>query len=369
MLKMQVSEIIERFSRQVLVKEIGVKGQLKLSESRVAIVGCGATGTFEAELLARLGVGYIRIIDKDIVELSNLHRTLLFTEMDVEELKPKAIACKEHLAKINSSITIEAIIDRLTPSNAEKLLSDVDIILDGTDDMFTRFIINEVAVKNKIPWIYVGVERWYATVMPIVPGKTPCLKCIIPQPPPRRVNVCEILGVVNTVVGLATSIVVSEAVKILLGHDIDSKLYVIDSFRNEVEKVKVYRNPKCQLCALGIFEYIGRREEERVVTVCGSNQVEIIPREKVKIALDKLISLNNLHVIKKNPYAAKLRIDGNEVILFNNGRALILNTIDQKIAVRIYEKLFSALKQLGVIHNVQECYGRENQKLVRVGNQ
>ncbi len=343
-----IQKLVERFSRQILVKEIGVKGQLKLASSRVAIVGCGATGTFEAELLARLGVGFIRVIDKDIVELSNLHRTLLFTESDVEELKPKAIACKEHLAKINSSVTIEAVVDRLTPSNAEKLLSDVDLILDGTDDMHTRYIINEVAVKNKIPWIYVGVEQWYATVMPIIPGKTPCLKCIMPQAPRRRVNVCEILGVVNTVVGLATSIAVSDAVKILLGHDIESRLYVIDSLRNEVEKVIVHRNPKCPLCVLKQYEYLGKTEE-RIVTVCGSNQVEVIPGENMKVPLEKLVDTNGLHVIKKNPYVAKLKLNGHEIILFNNGRALILNTVDQEKAIKVFNKLFTILKHLGLI--------------------
>jgi len=348
MLSKKIARLIERFSRQILISEIGTKGQIKLMRSRVAIVGCGATGSFEAELLARLGVGYIRIIDKDIIELSNLHRTLIFTEDDVESLKPKAIACADYLNRVNSDIKIDPIIDRLTLTNAEKLLRDVDLILDGTDNIVTRFIINEIAVKYSIPWIYVGVERWYGIVINIIPGKTPCLKCIIPQIPQRTVDACKTLGIINTVVSLATSIAVSNAIKILLGYEVESALHIIDGFRNEIDKIKISKNTKCPICVLNNYEYIGK-QQERINLICESNQIEINPDEELKVKLHELKSLNELKIMKKSPYVAKILFNKQEIILFENARAIFLKNIGAEKALKIYNELLSLLEKYGLL--------------------
>jgi len=164
-------EDIERFSRQVLVKEVGVKGLAKIRKTRIAIIGCGATGTVQAELLARLGVGFIRVVDKDYVDLSNLPRTQLFDYKDAKEAIPKAIACAEKIRKIDPNVEVEPVITRVTGSNIVKLIEDVDIVVDGTDNLLTRFIINDAVIKLNKPWVFVGAVTWYGNVLFVNPGK------------------------------------------------------------------------------------------------------------------------------------------------------------------------------------------------------
>lgn len=323
----------------MLVREIGYKGQVRLSKSRVAIVGCGATGSFMATLLARLGVGYLRVIDRDIVELSNLHRTLLHDEGDVERGMPKAISCIEKIKKINSGVDVDAVVDRLTRHNGEKLLTGVDLILDGTDDVETRLLINDVAVKYGIPWIHVGVERWYGMVLPVIPGKTACYRCLIDKPPERRGNACEYLGVVNTAVAMTISIAVSLALRILLGEKVDSELYMVDSWRNEVSKIKVMRNPRCPACVLHRYDYLEGGEEAESSIICGSNQVEILPSKRRKIDISKLIKTTGLNVLRHNEYVALIKFKGLEFILFNDGRAIVTNTVDREKAEKHYREL------------------------------
>ncbi len=340
---------LARYSRQMLVKNIGYKGQMKLAESKVAIVGCGATGSFMANLLARMGVGYIRLIDRDIVELSNLHRTNLLDEEDVEKAKPKSVACREKILRINSSIRVEAVIDRLSKQNAEKLLVGVDLILDGTDDVETRLLINDFAVKHGIPWIYVGVERWYGVVMPIIPGETACYRCIIDKPPERRGNACEYLGVINPAVALTTSIAASLALRILLSEKVEGAMYIIDAWRNEVNKIKIVRNPRCPACVLNRYDYLEGETVSGASVICGSNQVEILPPKQLRLELENLRGLNEVRVLKFNKYVALIQFQDLELMLFNNGRAIVTNTIDREKALRGYEKLLEKLKREGVI--------------------
>lgn len=340
---------LARYSRQMLVKNIGYKGQMKLAESKVAILGCGATGSFMANLLARMGVGYIRLIDRDIVELSNLHRTNLLDEEDVEKARPKSVACRDKIRRINSSIHVEAIVDRLSKQNAEKLLAGVDLILDGTDDVETRLLINDLSVKHGIPWIYVGVERWYGIVMPIIPGRTACYRCIIERPPERRGNACEYLGVVNPAVALTTSIAVSLAVKILLGEEIESVMYMVDAWRNEVNKVKIARNPNCPACVMHRFDYLEGKRTGEASIICGSNQVEIQPVARRMIDLNRLATANEVDVLKHNDHVAFIRFRDLELMLFYDGRAIITNTIDRVKAKQRYDQLMSLLEEKGLV--------------------
>src|SRR5580704_826405 len=194
--------IEDRYSRQILFQEIGPEGQAKLSQARVVIVGCGATGSVLASLLARAGVGTIRIVDRDYVEPSNLQRQSLFDENDAHESGPKSIAAARQIARFNSEIVVEPQVADLIPQNADALLSAVDLILDGTDNFETRYLINDYAVKNFLPWIYAAAVGSYAVTMNVLPGETACLACVFPQPPRGAIETCETAGILNSAVNL-----------------------------------------------------------------------------------------------------------------------------------------------------------------------
>src|ERR1700686_2024883 len=207
----------ERYSRQVLFAGIGAQGQQRLRESRVVIVGCGATGSALASLLSRAGVGNLRIIDRDYVEASNLQRQMLFDETDAAESVPKAIAASRKIAQFNSEVVVEPCVSDLTPEIADQLLGGVQLILDGTDNFQTRYLINDYAVKNSLPWIYVAAIGSYALTMNILPGETACLSCVFPEPPSGLIETCDTAGILNSAVTLAASIAATEALKFLTG--------------------------------------------------------------------------------------------------------------------------------------------------------
>src|SRR5947209_1046682 len=210
-------EFEERYSRQVLFAPLGQTGQRKLSASRVAIVGCGATGSTLASLLARAGVGYLRIIDRDFVEPSNLQRQNLFDEKDAAESLPKAIAAAAKIASFNSGVVVEPHVADLRPENTDAMLSGVDLLLDGTDNFETRYLINDFSVKSSLPWIYTAAVASYATTMNVIPGKTACLSCIFPEAPTGAIDTCDTAGILNSAVNFAASVAATEALKVLTG--------------------------------------------------------------------------------------------------------------------------------------------------------
>ena len=210
-------EFAERYSRQVLFQPIGASGQKRLAAARVAIVGCGATGSAIASLLARAGVGTLRIIDRDYVEPSNLQRQVLFDEADAAESLPKAIAAARKIKAFNSEIAVEPHAADLTPANAQDLLSEVDLILDGTDNFETRYLINDFAVWKKLPWIYAAAVASYGVTMTILPGETACLACVFPDSPRGMVETCDTSGILNSAVNFVASIASTEAIKLLVG--------------------------------------------------------------------------------------------------------------------------------------------------------
>src|SRR5438270_7296089 len=210
-------ELDDRYSRQVLFRGIGSEGQKRLAVARVAIVGCGATGSAVASLLARSGVGTIRIIDRDYVEPSNLQRQTLFDEADARESLPKAVAAARRIAAFNSQIMVEPQVVDLTPENIEALLEGARLILDGTDNFETRYLLNDYSVKNGVPWIYAAAVGSYAVTLNVLPGKTACLACVFPDLPQGTFETCETAGILNSAVNLVASIGASEALKMLIG--------------------------------------------------------------------------------------------------------------------------------------------------------
>ena len=265
---------MERYSRQILV--LGFETQQKLSELKVTIVGCGALGTAIAEQLARLGVGYIRIVDADIVELSNLHRTRFFTEEDVG--KPKVQVCKERISKINSSIHVEAIEDIIDQSNVEEIIAGSDYVFDALDNLFYRLVLNDACVKLGIPLIYGGVMGEYSSVKLIVPRKTSCLSCFLSYNDEDERNVCETIGTLNTVVDVTASLQVQLMLKHLMGEE-DGNLYYVDLKNLRIDKIKIERNPNCQACAKGEFVYLNSSKH----VSCGLMRVKGKASDKVNI--------------------------------------------------------------------------------------
>ena len=248
---MKKEKFEERYSRQILFSGIGTEGQSRLSAGRVAIVGCGATGSALASLLARAGVGTLRIIDRDYVEVSNLQRQSLFEEKDAAESLPKAVAAARRITSFNSECVVEARVEDVTPANIHSLLEGFDLILDGTDNYETRYLVNDYAVKNVLPWIYAAAVGSYGVTMNVLPGVTACLSCIFPESPQGMVETCETSGILNTAVNLVASIAATEAMKLMIGSDVAGQLrktlWSFDVWKNEHAEITAANpRPECR---------------------------------------------------------------------------------------------------------------------------
>jgi molybdopterin/thiamine biosynthesis adenylyltransferase len=329
-----------RYSRQLLFRGIGSEGQGKLASSRIAIVGCGATGSALASLLARAGVGTIRIIDRDYVEPSNLQRQSLFDEADASESLPKAIAAARKIAAFNSEILIEPHVADLIPANIGVLLESAQLILDGTDNFETRYLINDFAVKNSLPWIYTAAVGSYGVTLNVLPGKTACLACIFSDPPQGTFETCETAGILNSAVNLAASIAATEALKLLVGADdaLRSTLLSFDVWRNERTEVAADK-PRvgCRTC--GEHDFLHLAGEGRPhITLCGRNSVQIHERHR-PVDLAEMSELLKPHgAVRHNDFVLKFWHEPYEMTLFPDGRAIIKGTSDKTIARSLYAR-------------------------------
>lgn len=331
-------ESADRYSRQVMFHGIGAEGQSKLAASRVAIVGCGATGSAIASLLGRAGVGTIRIIDRDYVEFSNLQRQTLFDEADAAESIPKAIAASRKLAAFNSGIVVEPRVADLTPENAGDLLADAHLIMDGTDNFETRYLLNDFAVETGIPWIYAAAVGSNAASMSVLPGKTACLSCIFPDPPKGALETCETAGVLNSAVNIASSIAATEALKILVGagDNLRKTLLSFDVWRNERGEVTTVKpRSGCRTC--GERDFVHRRGSQRPhITLCGRNSVQIHERERPINLAEMSRSLMPHGRVRHNEFVLKFWREPYEMTLFPDGRAIIKGTVDKSVARSLY---------------------------------
>jgi molybdopterin/thiamine biosynthesis adenylyltransferase len=330
----------ERYSRQELFRGIGVEGQRELTASRVAIVGCGATGSAIASLLARAGVGTIRIIDRDYVEPSNLQRQSLFDESDAAESLPKAIAAARKIAAFNSEIVIEPRVADLTPANIGVLLDGVQLILDGTDNFETRYLINDFAVKNSLPWIYTAAVGSYGVTLNVLPGKTACLACIFADPPQGAFETCETAGILNSAVNLAASIAATEAIKVLVGAGewLRRTLLSFDVWRNERAEVTADKpRAGCRTCGEHEFRHLSG-EGRPHITLCGRNSVQIHEQHR-PIDLAQMSELLKPHgTVRHNAFVLKFWHEPYEITLFPDGRAIIKGTTDKTVARSLYAR-------------------------------
>jgi molybdopterin/thiamine biosynthesis adenylyltransferase len=334
--------IEERYSRQTLFHGIGVEGQRRLASGRVAIVGCGATGSALAGLLARAGVGKLRIIDRDYVEPSNLQRQSLFDEKDALESLPKAIAAARKIDSFNSEIAVEAEVNDLTPANIEGLLEGMDLILDGTDNFETRYLLNDYAVKQSIPWIYSAAVGSYGVTMNILPAKTACLACIFPDSPRGIVETCETSGILNSAVNVVASIAVTEVLKLLVaGPDapqLRRTLLSFDVWTNEHGEISAAQpRPDCRAC--GTKDFIHLAGEGRAhITLCGRNSVQIHEHQRPIDFAEMDRRLQPHGVVRHNDFVLKFWHDPYEMTLFPDGRAIIKGTTDTAIARSLYAR-------------------------------
>jgi adenylyltransferase/sulfurtransferase len=330
----------ERYSRQVLFAGIGAEGQQRLFESRVAIVGCGATGSVLASLLARAGVGSLRIIDRDYVEANNLQRQLLFDEADAAESVPKAIAASRKIAQFNSQVVAEPQVSDLTPQNANQLLGGVQLILDGTDNFETRYLINDYAVKNSLSWIYVAAVGSYALTMNIVPGETACLSCLFPGAPAGAVETCDTAGILNSAVNLAASIAATEALKLLTGarQQLRATLLSHDLWSNQRAEVAADKaRPDCRTCGHKDFVHLSGAGRPHI-TLCGRNSVQIHEHHRPVDLGDLSKRLQPHGSVRHTAFILKFWKEPYEMTLFPDGRAIIKGTTDTGIARSLYAR-------------------------------
>lgn len=333
----------ERYSRQILFPEIGKAGQEKLLNARVLIVGCGALGASHAEMLARAGVGRLRIIDRDFVEFTNLQRQTLFKESDATERLPKAVAARTRIGEINSGIDVEAIVADVNHSNIESLIDGCDLVIDGTDNFQVRYLLNDACVKHTKTWIYGAAVSSYGTTMTIIPGETPCLRCIFEEMPDAGSSpTCDTAGVIMPIIASISAIQVAEAIKILVG-DFDSlhrSIVQIDIWQNDWRKIKLAGpNPDCKTCGQRNFEFLDAESQEFSAVLCGRNAVQIAPPKPVDLDLPSFAAnLSHVPDIKQNEYLVRFAIDEYEITVFRDGRAIIKGTDNVSAARTIYSR-------------------------------
>jgi len=333
----------ERYSRQILFPEIGKQGQEKLLNSRVTLVGCGALGASHAEIMARAGVGFLRIIDRDFVELTNLQRQTLYSEQDARERLPKAIAARKRIGEINSEIETEAIVADVNHSNIESFIRDCDLVLDGTDNFQVRYLINDACVKLSKTWIYGAAVAAYGATMTIIPQKTPCLRCIFEEMPGAGSSpTCDTAGVIQPIIASISAIQTTEALKLLTGNfdRLHKSLIQIDVWQNDWRKIKLREpNADCPTCGQRNFEFLEAESAEFSAVLCGRDAVQIQPPTPTQIDLNELkLKLKNLGDVKQNEYLLRLNVGDFELTVFRDARAIIRGTDDVTTARSLYAR-------------------------------
>ncbi len=334
----------DRYSRQTLFAPIGGAGQDRLLSAKAVIVGCGALGTAQANALVRAGVGSLRIIDRDFVEPSNLQRQMLYDESDAAQNLPKAVAAERKLRQINSGVEVEGVVDDLTAANAEDLCRGFQVILDGTDNFETRYLVNDLAIKLSIPWVYGAVVASQATTMTVLPGRTACLACLFPDLPAGLHATCDTAGVISPAVAWATAIQVTETLKILLGREseLHGKYLAYDIWTNQLQQISPRRNPECRACGGREFTHLESGGPTHV-TLCGRNSVQIHQRQSRSLDLAALKSrLEQFGPVRANAFLLKCLLDPYELTVFPDGRAIIKGTEDPAVARGIYAKYIGA---------------------------
>jgi len=328
----------DRYRRQTVLAEIGPKGQQALSKARAVVVGLGALGSVSSDLLVRAGVGHVRLVDRDVVELVNLQRQTLYSEADVD--RPKAEAAADRLHRVNSTVEVEGVSKDVHSATVEELIADAHVVVDGTDNLETRFLLNEATMDRGIPFVYGGAIATYGMAFAIHAPKTACFRCFNPgAPPPGTLPTCETAGIFNPVSAQVAAIQAGETLRLLLGETPSGNLLVIDGWRPEIQRIHVARRTDCPACGRGERQYLGAKRAQVLASLCGSDTISLDPVHKGKIDLESLANrLMAIGPARKAGGVLVADVEGYRLTVFPDGRALIRGVKDETEARSVYAK-------------------------------
>jgi len=331
---------IDRYSRQIRFEPIGERGQQAIRKASVCIIGCGALGSFQAESLARAGIGRLALIDRDYVDFSNLQRQWLYQEQDAQDEVPKAVAAARRIAMLNGDVQVTPVVSDVTPSNIEELTADFDLLLDGTDNFETRYLINDLSVKRGVPWIYGAAIGSYGVAMPIVPERGPCFRCIYPEAPTGVLPTCDVNGIISPTTATVAAWQVSMALRLIVGWPgFSCRIQSFDIWAGTSRSIAAgERDPACPVCAKRDFRYLdGQRTSP--VSLCGRNAVQLHNTTK-SIDLGELAErLRAMGDVRVNEFALRVSLPKYDVTVFPDGRAIVKGTTDVGAARSIYAQL------------------------------
>ncbi|MBQ6400939.1 MAG: ThiF family adenylyltransferase [Firmicutes bacterium] len=332
---------VGRYHRQEIFYPIGKEGQEKLAAGRVCIIGIGALGASAASMLAAAGVGFMRLIDRDVVELTNLQRQVLFTEADAAEQIPKAEAARERLAQMNSEIELEAVIADVNPYNVEKFITDVDVVVDGLDNLETRYLLNEACHKHNIPYVYGGVVGSGGMVMNILPGEGPCLECLLgPLPEEGTYDTCDTVGVISAITNIVASYEAAETMKLLLGSEsLLRQAITLDAWDSYTEFFDVDRDPDCPVCGKHQYTRLEHRQKTYSASLCGHDAYQITPEDDGTFDYDGVVEqLRGEGTVEKKKFFTTFVSDDADLKLFPDGRAIINHAADAESAQKVFAR-------------------------------
>jgi len=332
-----------RYDRQTRVKEIGAAGQARIAASVAVVAGLGALGTTIANLLARAGVGTLRLVDRDFVERSNLQRQCLYDEEDAAQSRPKAEAAIARLNRVNSEIRYEAIVDDINPSSVERILAGATVLVDGLDNFHARALVNEACVKHGIPWVYGAGLATYGSTATVVPGVTACLRCVMPAAALEATLplTCETVGVLGPVTSFVASWQASEALKIMVGakEEVCRDLVHFELWQNEVARLPARRAHDCEVCVKRQFALLERGDRLMTTSLCGRDVVQVVPPASFKLDFGLLRdTLSRSLKVQENGHLVRFRADDHDMVVFPDGRAMVFGTADSKQALSLYGK-------------------------------
>jgi molybdopterin/thiamine biosynthesis adenylyltransferase len=334
---------LERYSRQMLLPGWGEAGQRRLRAKSAAVVGCGALGSHIASHLVRVGVGRLVLADRDFVEWHNLPRQALYSEADAEAGVPKAVAAARRLRQINSQVKIEEHVVDVNADTVEELISGCDLVFDGADNFEVRYLVNEACVKHRIPWIYGGVLGTYGLTAAIVPGETPCLRCMLgPMPPPGSVPTCETAGVLGTIVAVIAALEVTEGLKLLMDRadELLHSLVMVDVWNGDFERVETEKGTaSCPVCDEGRYELLEAELGSEALVLCGREAVQVTPRPARELDLASLAGrLGEAGLVSANEYLLRLSVEGMQLTVFADGRTIVKGTDDPARARALFAR-------------------------------
>lgn len=338
-----------RYDRQARFAPLGADGQRRLGEAKALVCGCGALGSVVAETLVRAGVGFVRIVDRDFLELNNLQRQVLYDEKDVADGLPKAIAAANHLRQINSEVAVDPVVADVTFQNIAAIAEGVDIILDGTDNFAVRFLLNDFAVKHKKPWVYGGCIGAEGQTMTILPGESACLACLMSDaPPPGTTPTCDTAGILAPIIGVIASMESSEALKILSGHQgaVSRRLTIVDLWDNQFRSVDLGRlrdSGDCRVCKHNQFDWLSGERGSTSATLCGRNAVQLSAAAGTATSLEAIEArLAGVGRVQRNAFLLRLTVDDYVLTVFPDGRTIVSGTDDVSTARTLHARYIGA---------------------------